>query len=64
MALAGKMMTYLKIDSSGDVLHDIIRNKPNDIAMMLPDKVHSCDLVEGQLGSVGSVLCWNFTFGM
>ncbi|KAJ0828429.1 putative Bet v I/Major latex protein [Helianthus annuus] len=63
MALAGKMMMYLEINSPGEVLHDIVRNRPNDIASMLPDKVHSCDLVEGQWGAVGSVICWNFTYG-
>ncbi|KAJ0435842.1 putative Bet v I/Major latex protein [Helianthus annuus] len=62
MALAGKMMMYLEINSPGEVLHDIVRNRPNDIASMLPDKVHSCDLVEGQWGAVGSVICWNFTY--
>ncbi|XP_076947204.1 MLP-like protein 31 [Bidens hawaiensis] len=62
MALAGKMMMHVEINSGGDVLHDIVRNRPNDIASTLPDKVHSCVLVEGQWGAVGSVICWNFTY--
>ncbi|KAI3818253.1 hypothetical protein L1987_12056 [Smallanthus sonchifolius] len=62
MALAGKMMMYVEINSGGDVLHDIIKNIPNDIASMLPDKIQSCDLVEGEWGTVGSVICWNFTY--
>ncbi|KAD1579685.1 hypothetical protein R6Q59_006665 [Mikania micrantha] len=62
MVVAGKMMMYVPINASGAVLHDIVTNRPNDIASMLPDKVHSCELVEGQWGQVGSVICWNFTY--
>nr|GMD66051.1 kirola-like [Ipomoea batatas] len=28
---------------------------------MSPDKIHGCDLHEGEWGTVGSVICWNFT---
>nr|GMD68179.1 kirola-like [Ipomoea batatas] len=28
---------------------------------MSPDKIHGCDLHEGEWGTVGSVICWTFT---
>ncbi|KAK9074544.1 hypothetical protein SSX86_007142 [Deinandra increscens subsp. villosa] len=62
MAVAGKMAMYVKINAGGDVLYDIVRNRPNDIASMLPDKVYSCELLEGEWGAVGSVICWNFSY--
>lgn len=64
MPLAGKMMMYVEINSSGDVLHDIVRFRPNDIASMLPDNVYSWELLDGQWGTVGSIICWNFSYGM
>nr|GEU95823.1 kirola-like [Tanacetum cinerariifolium] len=63
MNLSGKMMMHVEIDSSGDVLYDIVRYRPNDLATILPDKVQGCYLLDGQWGAVGSIICWNFTYG-
>nr|XP_043627108.1 MLP-like protein 43 [Erigeron canadensis] len=62
MAVSGKMMMYVNIKSRGDELHEIIRFRPNDLALMLPDKVHSCVLLDGEWGAVGSIISWNFTY--
>nr|GEW41996.1 kirola-like [Tanacetum cinerariifolium] len=56
------MMMHVEIDSSGDVLYDIVRYRPNDLATILPDKVQGCYLLDGQWGAVGSIICWNFTY--
>ncbi|KAI3499992.1 hypothetical protein L1887_35807 [Cichorium endivia] len=61
MALSGKLIGYVEITSGGDVFHDFLRHKPHEVASIFPDKVHGCDLVEGQRGDVGSTVCWNFT---
>ncbi|KAJ9563790.1 hypothetical protein OSB04_008950 [Centaurea solstitialis] len=57
MGLTGKL---IMISSGGDVFYDILKHKPEEIAFVSPDKVHSCD-IEGQRGVIGSVLCWNYT---
>ncbi|GJZ52327.1 ribonuclease H-like domain-containing protein [Tanacetum coccineum] len=62
MALTGKLVGHVEISSHADVLHDLLRHKPNDIAS-ISEPVHSCDLVSGQHGVVGSVICWNYTHG-
>ena len=62
MALTGKLVGHVEISSHADVLHDLLRHKPNDIAS-ISEPVHSCDLVSGQQGVVGSVICWNYTHG-
>ncbi|KAI3720124.1 hypothetical protein L6452_21034 [Arctium lappa] len=61
MALIGKLIMSIEISSSGDVFHDIIRHKPHHFANVSPDKIHGCDILEGQPGAVGSVMCWHYT---
>nr|GEX85237.1 MLP-like protein 43 [Tanacetum cinerariifolium] len=60
MALTGKLVGHVEINSHADVLHDLLRHKPNDIAS-ISEPVHGCDLVSGQQGAVGSVICWDYT---
>ncbi|XP_024987815.1 MLP-like protein 28 [Cynara cardunculus var. scolymus] len=60
MAVTGKLIMYVDINSRGDLFHDMLRHKPHDLASISPDKAHGCD-VDGEAGAVGSVLCWNYT---
>ncbi|XP_024988793.1 kirola-like [Cynara cardunculus var. scolymus] len=61
MGRIGKLIMYQDISSCGDMFHDLLRYRPHDIASISPDKVHGCDIVDGQPGVVGSVFCWNYT---
>ncbi|KAK1425700.1 hypothetical protein QVD17_21055 [Tagetes erecta] len=61
MALSGKLIGYVEISNRGDVLHDIIRHNPHEMLPIFPDKVHDCELHEGERGVVGSVICWQYT---
>ncbi|XP_024988949.1 kirola-like [Cynara cardunculus var. scolymus] len=61
MALIGKLMMQIEISSHGDIFHDLLRHRPNDLASITPAKVHGCDILDGQLGAVGSVISWNYT---
>ncbi|XP_076912415.1 kirola-like [Bidens hawaiensis] len=61
MALSGKLIGYVEISKSGDVFHDLIRHKPHDLVAIVPDKVHDCELHEGERGAVGSVITWHYT---
>ncbi|KVH97670.1 hypothetical protein Ccrd_000228, partial [Cynara cardunculus var. scolymus] len=63
MALIGKLMMQIEISSHGDIFHDLLRHRPNDLASITPAKVHGCDILDGQLGAVGSVISWNYTHG-
>ncbi|KAJ9554236.1 hypothetical protein OSB04_018281 [Centaurea solstitialis] len=61
MALVGKLIAHVEMNSGGKVLHDLLRHKPHDVASICPDKVHACDLVSGQRGAVGSTISWHYT---
>ncbi|KAL4587507.1 hypothetical protein LXL04_000378 [Taraxacum kok-saghyz] len=61
MALSGKLIGYVEISKKRDVCHDLFRHNPNNIAIMSPDKVHACELVDGDRGAVGSLVHWHYT---
>ncbi|XP_076940695.1 MLP-like protein 43 isoform X1 [Bidens hawaiensis] len=60
MALSGKLIAYVEISKGGDVFHDFIRHKPHELVAISPDKVHDCELHEGERGAVGSVFTWHY----
>ncbi|XP_058184354.1 kirola-like [Rhododendron vialii] len=61
MDLSGKMVREVEIKSDGDVFHEIFRYKPHHISTMSPGNIQSVDLHEGDWGTVGSVILWNYT---
>ncbi|KAI5677887.1 hypothetical protein M9H77_08837 [Catharanthus roseus] len=61
MGLKGKMIGQTEIKAGGDVFHDIIKMRPHELSKMSPDKVKAFTLLEGELGKVGSKICWHYT---
>ncbi|KAI3744383.1 hypothetical protein L1987_57462 [Smallanthus sonchifolius] len=61
MALSGKLIGYVEISKRGDVFHDLLRHKPHEMVAKVPEKVHDCELHEGERGAVGSIITWHFT---
>ncbi|CAH2049013.1 unnamed protein product, partial [Thlaspi arvense] len=61
MSLKGKMVRQVAIKSNGDVFHEIFRHRPHHISNMSPDNIQGCDLHQGNWGTVGSVVFWNYT---
>ncbi|XP_019167611.1 PREDICTED: kirola-like [Ipomoea nil] len=59
--LSGKLVSKIEIKSDGDVFHELFRYRPHNISTMSSDKIHGCELHEGEWGTVGSVICWTFT---
>ncbi|KAE9450923.1 hypothetical protein C3L33_17172, partial [Rhododendron williamsianum] len=45
----------------GDVFHEIFRYRPHHISTMSPGNIQNVDLHEGDWGTVGSVIFWNYT---
>ncbi|KAK4371166.1 hypothetical protein RND71_010641 [Anisodus tanguticus] len=60
MSLEGKLVSEINIKSCGDVFHEIFRYRPHHISSMSPDKVQNVEVHEGEWGTVGSVIFWNF----
>ncbi|KAL2546173.1 MLP-like protein [Forsythia ovata] len=61
MGLTGKLVSTVDIKSDGDVFHEIFRERPHHISGMSPANIQKCDLHDGQWGTVGSVIYWNYT---
>ncbi|PSR88153.1 Kirola like [Actinidia chinensis var. chinensis] len=61
MDLSGKMVKQVEIVSDGDVFHEIFRYRPHHISEMSPANIQGVDLHEGDWGTVGSVIFWNYT---
>ncbi|KAK1425703.1 hypothetical protein QVD17_21058 [Tagetes erecta] len=61
MALSGKLIGYVEISKTGDFFHDMIRHTPHEMSTIVPDKLHVCDVLEGEIGAVGSVISWTYT---
>ncbi|KAK4430314.1 Kirola [Sesamum alatum] len=61
MGLSGKLVSQIDIKCDGDVFHEIFRERPHHISGMSPQHIQNCDLHDGQWGTVGSVIYWNYT---
>ncbi|XP_027100313.2 kirola [Coffea arabica] len=61
MSLTGKQVFQIEIKSSGDVFHELFKNKPHEMSSISPDIVHGCELHHGDWGTVGSIIFWTYT---
>ncbi len=60
MALTGEKVAQVEIKSCGDAFHTLFRHKPHHVSNVIPHIVQGCDLHEGEWGTVGSVISWNY----
>jgi len=63
MGIIGKLEVEVDIKSSGDLFHELFESKPHHVSNFTPDKIHNCDVHEGEFGTPGSVICWDYTIG-
>ncbi|KAG6433352.1 hypothetical protein SASPL_104962 [Salvia splendens] len=61
MGLHGKLIAAIEFKAGGDVFHEIMRHNPQHFSKATPEKVHGCELHEGQFGHAGSIICWSYT---
>ncbi|KAL8463654.1 hypothetical protein ACS0TY_034343 [Phlomoides rotata] len=61
MGVSGKLVSTIDIKSDGDVFHEIFRERPHHISDMSPDYIKNVDLHDGEWGTVGSIIFWNYT---
>jgi len=60
MGLSGKLDAQVEIKSHGHLFHDLFKRKPHHISKICPKHVQSCELIQGEWGTVGSVVCWKY----
>ncbi|KAH0726233.1 hypothetical protein KY285_001938 [Solanum tuberosum] len=59
-----KSVLYAKIEmkANKDVFYDVFTNKPHLISTMCPLHVQGFERLDGVIGTVGSKICWMYTF--
>ncbi|KAK1380614.1 Kirola [Heracleum sosnowskyi] len=57
--MASKLVSQTNIKSSGDVFHDLLRHQPHQISD-ISSHIQSCDLHDGEWGTEGSIISWNY----
>ncbi|XVF85382.1 hypothetical protein PTKIN_Ptkin17bG0113300 [Pterospermum kingtungense] len=60
-SLTGKLEGSVEIKASAEMFHDLLLSRPHHISKASTDKVHACDLHEGDWGNEGSIICWTFS---
>ncbi|GMN44077.1 hypothetical protein TIFTF001_013276 [Ficus carica] len=58
--LYGKLETDVEIKASAKKFHGMIKHKPHHISNVASHKIQGCDLHEGEWGTVGSIINWNY----
>lgn len=56
----GKLEADIEIKAPADKFHEIWARRTYQISNISPDKVASCELLEGDWGKEGSVIFWNY----
>ncbi|KAL5553450.1 hypothetical protein UlMin_040851 [Ulmus minor] len=58
--LIGKLETDVEIKASATKFHDIFMKRPHHISNASSHRIQGCELHEGEWGTVGSVIYWNY----
>ncbi|XP_022979961.1 MLP-like protein 43 [Cucurbita maxima] len=56
----GRLETDVHIRASASKFHEIFHKRTHHISNVSTDKVHGVDLLEGEWGEVGSIICWRY----
>ncbi|XP_023643369.1 MLP-like protein 34 isoform X2 [Capsella rubella] len=59
-SLLGKLETDLEIKASAEKFHHMWSGKPHHVSKASPGNIQGCDLHEGDWGTVGSIIFWNY----
>ncbi|EXB52999.1 MLP-like protein 28 [Morus notabilis] len=61
--LCGKLETDVEIKAFPSQFHHMFKHKPHHISNVSSGKIQGCDLHEGEWGTVGAVIYWNYFHG-
>lgn len=61
MSLAGELEAVIEVKASADKVHEVFSCRPHIVTSISPQSVQSCELIEGEWGRPGAVICWTFT---
>ncbi|XP_028759007.1 MLP-like protein 43 [Neltuma alba] len=57
---AGKLETDVHIKATAEQFHDVFCSRTHHIANVCPEKVQGVEIHEGEWGSQGSIIFWNY----
>ncbi|XP_061990862.1 MLP-like protein 28 [Rosa rugosa] len=60
MVLTGKIETDVEIKASAPKFHEMFTHKPHHISNVSSNNIQGCDLHEGDWGTVGTIIYWNY----
>ncbi|KAJ4840590.1 hypothetical protein Tsubulata_021425 [Turnera subulata] len=60
MSLKGNLGAQVEIKTDAKTFHDVFSARPHHISNMTPEKIKGVDLHEGDLGTAGTILVWNY----
>ena len=59
-----KLETDVHIKASAEQFHDVFCSRPHHIGNVSPDKIQGAEIHEGEWGTEGSIIFWNYVHGM
>ncbi|KAM3747806.1 hypothetical protein ACB098_05G062800 [Castanea mollissima] len=62
MSLFGKVEAEVEVKASANRFHEVNSKRVAEVPKLSPNFIQSVDLVEGEWGQEGSVICWYFLF--
>ncbi|KAL8494178.1 hypothetical protein ACS0TY_025103 [Phlomoides rotata] len=60
-SLQNKLITQVAFKAGGDIFHDILANRPQHLAEATPTAIQGCKLHQGNFGTNGCVIQWNYS---
>ena len=63
MSLFGKVEAEIEIKASANKFYEVNSKRVAEAPKFCPNFIQSVDLVEGEWGQEGCVVCWYFIFG-
>ncbi|GAB4828761.1 hypothetical protein Ancab_040616 [Ancistrocladus abbreviatus] len=59
--LKGKLIAEFELRSSGDLFHEMLSSSKHQLKDVIPQHIQGYEVHEGQFGTPGSVIFWNYT---
>ncbi|KAI3768197.1 hypothetical protein L2E82_18683 [Cichorium intybus] len=59
MVISSRKVEF-KIKSDCDVFYQLFSARPKEVCNLTPANIQNCQILEGEVGTVGSVLLWNY----
>ncbi|KAJ4709996.1 MLP protein [Melia azedarach] len=60
-SLTGEVSANVEVQAPAAMIHEFLSSKLNQVPNACPEEVQAADLLEGEWGKAGSVICWHHT---